>query len=346
MQMIMEVRYNSLLVFLSVIVAVLASYVALNLAHSLIQSKGRTHLAWLSCGALALGVGIWSMHFVGMLATEMPDMEMAYNVPLMILSVVVAVMGSAVARMLKKWGSETSMSETEKREKLENSVRSLMSGIFSTKNASGFDDGKKMLEDAGGIVKSFLSQSKESEIYSKVLSAIGDGASSYSHLSNVSTFAALFSLGTGIGKPEDLALAGLFHDLGLSVLLPHVSETPPDDWSEEDRAAYKTHPEQSLNLIKTRKIVLPQNTQHMILHHHERLDGTGFPKGLPGSKISQETQLLSIADEFDELTCSQVGKIQLKPREALAHIKNQCGFNPELVSRILRLFPIEDKEAA
>lgn len=95
--MLMETRYNPTLVALSIFVAIFASYVALNLAHSVTAAKGRAQAAWLACGALAMGFGIWSMHFVGMLAFEMPGMAMAYDVPLMLLSVVIAVVASALA---------------------------------------------------------------------------------------------------------------------------------------------------------------------------------------------------------------------------------------------------------
>lgn len=93
----MEIIYSPQLIFLSVAVAIFASYVALNLAYSVTEAKGKAQLIWLGCGAIAMGVGIWSMHFVGMLAAEMPDMEMAYDVPLMLLSVFVAIAGSALA---------------------------------------------------------------------------------------------------------------------------------------------------------------------------------------------------------------------------------------------------------
>lgn len=95
--MLIETRFNSFLVLLSVLVAILASYVALNLAHSVTSAKGRARAWWLGAGAVAMGVGIWSMHFIGMLAFEMPGMAMAYDVPLMILSVVVAIGASALA---------------------------------------------------------------------------------------------------------------------------------------------------------------------------------------------------------------------------------------------------------
>lgn len=93
----MSYTYNPMLTLFSVLVAIFASYVALNLAYSVTQAKGKTQLAWLLAGSLAMGIGIWSMHFIGMLAFEMSDMEMAYDIPLMLLSVVVAVFGSALA---------------------------------------------------------------------------------------------------------------------------------------------------------------------------------------------------------------------------------------------------------
>ncbi|MES3037737.1 MAG: MHYT domain-containing protein [Bdellovibrionota bacterium] len=93
----MAIRFNPTLVTLSIIVAIFASYVALNLANSVTEAKGKARAAWLCCGALAMGIGIWSMHFIGMLAFEMPGMEMAYDVPLMILSVVIAVGASGLA---------------------------------------------------------------------------------------------------------------------------------------------------------------------------------------------------------------------------------------------------------
>lgn len=92
-----ETRFNPLLVVLSVLVAVFASYVALNLGHSVTRARGRARALWLAAGAVAMGVGIWSMHFIGMLAFEMPGMAMAYDIPLMVLSVVVAIAASALA---------------------------------------------------------------------------------------------------------------------------------------------------------------------------------------------------------------------------------------------------------
>lgn len=95
--MVMETRFDPTLVTFSVLVAVFASYVALTMAQSVTQSQGRARAIWLAGGAIAMGFGIWSMHFIGMLAFEMPGMAMAYDIPLMALSVVVAIGASALA---------------------------------------------------------------------------------------------------------------------------------------------------------------------------------------------------------------------------------------------------------
>jgi diguanylate cyclase len=92
----MRPGYDPLLVVVSIAIAVLASYVALDLAERLSTAKGRAKWAWWSGGSLAMGVGIWSMHFVGMLAFHLP-VPVTYNVPLVILSVVVAIAASALA---------------------------------------------------------------------------------------------------------------------------------------------------------------------------------------------------------------------------------------------------------
>ncbi len=88
--MIMETRYIPGFVILSVLVAILASFVALDLANSVTHARGRTKTVWLIFGAAAMGIGIWSMHFIGMLAFEMPGMEMAYDIPLFVLSIAIA----------------------------------------------------------------------------------------------------------------------------------------------------------------------------------------------------------------------------------------------------------------
>src|SRR5687767_2544012 len=90
-------HYDYGLVTLSYAVAVLTSYVALDLAGRIIfETNKRIKIFWLIGGAISMGGGIWSMHFIGMLAYIMP-MEMSYNPFWTALSLLIAILGCLIA---------------------------------------------------------------------------------------------------------------------------------------------------------------------------------------------------------------------------------------------------------
>lgn len=88
--------YNLGLVVVSCIISVLASYSALNLAGRIHTARGKLRSFWLAGGAVSMGLGIWSMHFVGMLALKLP-MQMTYSIPLVLLSMIVPIVVSFIA---------------------------------------------------------------------------------------------------------------------------------------------------------------------------------------------------------------------------------------------------------
>src|SRR3989441_3256331 len=94
--MAMVSSYDYRLVTLSVVIAMLASYAALDLAGRTTAARGRVRLAWLVGGATAMGVGIWSMHYIGMLAFSLPVLVL-YDWPTVLLSLVAAIFAAAVA---------------------------------------------------------------------------------------------------------------------------------------------------------------------------------------------------------------------------------------------------------
>ncbi|MBM3266324.1 MAG: hypothetical protein FJZ01_01640 [Candidatus Sericytochromatia bacterium] len=89
----MAASYDPLLVALSYLIAVGASYTALDLAGQVLAARGRSRALWLLWAAAAMGMAIWSMHFTGMFAFQM-DMPMAYDVPVTLLSMLVAIVAS------------------------------------------------------------------------------------------------------------------------------------------------------------------------------------------------------------------------------------------------------------
>jgi PAS domain S-box-containing protein len=92
----MHSSHDGPLVALSILISVLASYTALALAGRVTAAHGGARRAWLLGGSVAMGIGIWSMHFVAMLAFRLP-VGVAYDVPLVVLSLLAAVGASALA---------------------------------------------------------------------------------------------------------------------------------------------------------------------------------------------------------------------------------------------------------
>src|SRR5205823_6841893 len=88
--------YDYRLVGLSVLIAICAAYAALDLAGRTTAARGRIRLTWLAGGATAMGIGIWSMHYIGMLAFSLP-VPVLYDWPTVLLSLIAAVFASAVA---------------------------------------------------------------------------------------------------------------------------------------------------------------------------------------------------------------------------------------------------------
>jgi NO-binding membrane sensor protein with MHYT domain len=88
--------HDGTLVALSILIATAASYTALDLAGRIRASSGWTCYAWLVTSAVAMGGGIWSMHFVAMLAFSMPGMEVNYDLPLTALSLLLAVLVTGI----------------------------------------------------------------------------------------------------------------------------------------------------------------------------------------------------------------------------------------------------------
>jgi diguanylate cyclase len=92
----MHAYHHPGMVVLSIVVAILASYTALDLAGRVAVARGRARIAWLGSGAVALGTGIWAMHFVAMLAFHLP-VPITYDIPLVVGSALAAFVASFLA---------------------------------------------------------------------------------------------------------------------------------------------------------------------------------------------------------------------------------------------------------
>ena len=98
-------NYNPWIVSLSVTIAIIASYSALGLTSRVPTSKSRAAKFWLAIGAFAMGVGIWSMHVIGMLAFHL-RVPVSYNIPLTQASMIAAILSSWLTQFVIRQGAQ------------------------------------------------------------------------------------------------------------------------------------------------------------------------------------------------------------------------------------------------
>jgi HD-GYP domain-containing protein (c-di-GMP phosphodiesterase class II) len=107
-------------------------------------------------------------------------------------------------------------------------------------------------------------------------------------------------LGLSGDRLQDLCVAGALHDLG-KMAIPSGLLAKSGKLNHLEFALVKTHPQVAYNILKP--IKLPGNAAEIILQHHERLDGSGYPHGLTGYEIFLEARILGVADVLEAM-CS------------------------------------------
>ncbi len=229
------------------------------------------------------------------------------------------------------------VSHTEKTEKLQSTVRDLFRSILDVTNGmADFETGRDLMDQSKSIVKSFVEKKTGLNLAQKLKEIMGEGADSYSHAQTVSTIACLLSMATEIGQPEDLAIAGLFHDLGITGVAGEISIFDLPNLDEQTKESYMQHPKASLNILREKRITLTPQIADIIEKHHERIDGKGFPARLVAHRIPLEAQLLAYADAFEYLSRKREGKPQLTPHQVHDVIIEKVGLSPEVLSKIER----------
>jgi PAS domain S-box-containing protein len=140
--------------------------------------------------------------------------------------------------------------------------------------------------------------------------------------------------------PEQLTglrLAASIHDIG-KVRVPTEILTNPNGLSEAEFSIIKMHPEVGCDIIKT--IALPWPISRIIVQHHERLDGSGYPKGLKGEDIILEARILAVADVVDAISSHRPYRPSLGLFNALEFISQERGklFDSRVVIACLVVF--------
>ncbi|AFV75325.1 putative domain HDIG-containing protein [Thermus oshimai JL-2] len=146
-------------------------------------------------------------------------------------------------------------------------------------------------------------------------------------------------LGKALGFPdlEGLRLGAYFHDLG-KLALPDEILRKPAALSTGEWRVVKTHPEVGAEILKNLSF-LPKTALNVVLHHHERWDGSGYPKGLKGEEIPLEARIFAVVDVWDALLSQRPYKKPWPIEEAKKELQAQAGktLDPKVVTAFLRL---------
>ncbi|MDH4451275.1 MAG: HD-GYP domain-containing protein [Rhodoferax sp.] len=144
-------------------------------------------------------------------------------------------------------------------------------------------------------------------------------ADDYTYMHSVAVCAMMVALAKQLGMSEEdtrlAGLAGLLHDLG-KMAIPAPVLNKPGKLTESEFALVKTHPEAGYRLLLAGAGV-PHAALDVCLHHHEKMDGSGYPKGLKGDEISLWAKMGAVCDVYDAITSNRPYKTGWDPAESL-----------------------------
>jgi HD-GYP domain-containing protein (c-di-GMP phosphodiesterase class II) len=135
---------------------------------------------------------------------------------------------------------------------------------------------------------------------------------------------------------RDLAVGGLLHDIGkLSVPLEILRKPGPLD--DREFAEIRRHPEAGRLLLEELG-GFPETVRRLVSDHHERLDGTGYPRGLHAAELPIETRILAVCDVYDALVSDRVYRAAWTPERALALLHaERAAYDPLVVQALERV---------
>jgi len=158
------------------------------------------------------------------------------------------------------------------------------------------------------------------------------------HLRRTAGYAVILARAAGLGVrgQHEVERVALFHDIGKlhAAIFDIVHE--PTALSPEERQLIATHPERGAEVMRPLRPFYP-GLPEGVLSHHERWDGTGYPRGLRGARIPLTARIVAIADTFDAITHQRDYRAAASLRRALEIIAGGRGtqFDPQLVDLFL-----------
>jgi response regulator RpfG family c-di-GMP phosphodiesterase len=159
------------------------------------------------------------------------------------------------------------------------------------------------------------------------------------HQKRVADLACFISQECGLSEEqiEGIRMAGTIHDLG-KISVPAEVLSKPSQLSQNEFNLIKDHPQVGFDILK--EIEFPWPIAEIVLQHHERFDGSGYPQGLSGDEILIEARILAVADVVEAMASHRPYRPGKGLKKALAEIANHKGtsYDPDAVDACLKVF--------
>lgn len=168
----------------------------------------------------------------------------------------------------------------------------------------------------------------------------------YTYLHSVTVCALMVALARQLGLNEseqrEAGLAGMLHDIG-KVNMPDEILNKPGALSETEFATMQTHPQAGYEILSN-TIGIPEVVLDVCLHHHERVDGRGYPHGLKGGCISLYARMAAICDVYDAITSRRAYKDAWDAAGSLSQMATWTGhFDPAIFQafvKVVGIYPV------
>ena len=141
-------------------------------------------------------------------------------------------------------------------------------------------------------------------------------------------------IGMRSDRTEAVRFAGMLHDVG-KLGVPTKVLQKVGRLTEEEFAAIQLHPMRGLEIVKD--IGFLNEALSGIMHHHERMDGRGYPMGFAGDEIPEFARIIAVADAFDSMTSTRAYREATSIPEAIAELRSGAGtqFDPKIVDAFI-----------
>jgi len=219
-------------------------------------------------------------------------------------------------------------------EQVKSNIKDILELHVYHQNTEGL---QKIADTAQNIIIDIM---EEDAVVERVYDVKERSADIYEHCLQVCSIATLIALKLGMTEKQvyDISVAALIHDMGLRYLVVRYEDQDINFLPAKEQEEYKKHPIYGYTAIKN-ETWLSDNAKNIVLNHHERKDGSGFPLGT--DLVSRMIQIVGVCDEFDELICG-IGKARVRVHEAISNIRNYSGiwFDADIVNTFLQLIAV------